>query len=130
MHIENLLLRDVLTLRQSSQIEGVWNLKKKIYTSRLRERLESYSASIASTAFDSTNNRCLITDRLESNFLSNYRQGLRIQPCLNQRQGSRVHPATTALSSFTNASDIPDVTPVSIKALVRATLCGVDIVIA
>ncbi len=66
-------------------------------------------ASTTSTVSGITNPRRLIRERLESHPSSNQLQGLGTQPRPNQRQGSRSHP--TASSSFTNASDIPDVPP-------------------
>ena len=50
--------------------------QKKIYTSRLREGLESHLASTASTTSDTTNNYCLIRKCLEYHPLSNHRQDL------------------------------------------------------
>lgn len=116
MHIKNRLLREVLTLRQSSQTKGVQNPKKKIYTGRPRERFKSHSDSTASTTSSITNNHCLIRDHLESNLLFNYCQGLRTQSYSNQQQASGSYPATTASSVFTNTSNIPDITPAPIKA--------------
>ena len=78
--------------------------------------MESHSASTTSTASGTTNPCRLIRERLESHPSSNHRQGLGTQPCPNQRQGSGSYPAATASSSFTNASDIPDVTPSSTKS--------------
>ena len=62
----------------------------------------------------SANPCCLIRKRLESHPFSNYHQSLGAQTRPNQHQGSRSHPA--ASSSFTNASEIYDVTPLSTKA--------------
>ncbi len=88
--------------------------QKKNYTSCLREGLESHSASTASTASGTTNPRHFIRERLESHPLPNHRQSLGTQPRPNQRQGSGSHQ--TASSSFTNASDIPNVILLSTKA--------------
>ncbi len=88
--------------------------QKKNYTSRLREGLESHLASTAFTAPGTTNPRHLIKERLESHPLPNHHQSLGTQPYPNKRQGSRSH--RTASSSFTNASDIPDVTLLPTKA--------------
>ena len=89
-------------------------LKKNTYTSRLREGLKSHLASTASTGSGMTNLCCLIRERLESQPFSNHRQSLGTQPRPNQRQGSGSH--LTIFSSFTNASDISDVTLVPIEA--------------
>lgn len=116
MHIENLLLKKVLTLHQSFQAERVYNPNKKIYTSWLRETFEfhitftAFTASTTFTAFGTTNQYYLIIDYLESNLFSNYRQSLRNQPRPNQRQDSVLS------SSFINASNIFDITPSFIKA--------------
>ncbi len=103
--------------------------KKKFYTSRLRKGLEAHSASIASIASGTTNHRRLIRERLESHPPSNHRQGLGAQPRSNQRHELETRLAVTSSSSFTNASDIPDVIPHLLKHLARATLCGMDIVV-
>ncbi len=76
--------------------------------------MESHSASTTSTVSGTTNPRCLIRERLESYPPFNHLQGLGTQPRPNQRQGSGSHP--TASSSFTSASDIPDVPPLPTKA--------------
>ncbi len=88
--------------------------KKEKHTSRLQEGLEAHLASTTSTVSGTTNPCRLIRERLESHPPSNHLQGLGTQPHLNQRQGSRSHP--TASSSFTSASDIPDVPLLPIKA--------------
>lgn len=90
--------------------------RKNNYISRLQENLESYLASTAFLVSGITNTRRLIRECLESHISSNYRQGLGIQPCPNQRHSSGSHP--TASSSFTNASDIPIVTVLLIKTSV------------
>ena len=81
-----------------------------MYTSCLRERLESHLASTTSTASGTTNHRYLIRERLESYPPSNHRQNLGTQICTNQRQGSRSHLGATTSSLFTNAFNIPKVT--------------------
>ena len=91
--------------------------QKKNSTSRLRERLESHSASTASIACGTTNYRCLIREHLESHPLSNHRQDLETQLCTNQRQDSRSHLVATASMLFTNASNVSKVTPLPIEAL-------------
>ena len=78
--------------------------------------MESHLASTSSTASETTNPCRLIREGLESHPSSNHRQGLETQPRPNQQQGSGSHPAATASSSFTNASDIPDVTPSSTES--------------
>lgn len=57
--------------------------QKKIYISRVREGLKSYSASTAFTAYGITSHHRLIRKRLESHLLLNYRQNLRTQLCGN-----------------------------------------------
>lgn len=96
--------------------KGVSKPKKNIYTSRLRERLEFYLASIASTTFGIINYCCLIRNCLESNLFSNYHQGSVTQTCPNQQQDSESHPADIAFNSFTNTFDIPDFQPQPTKA--------------
>lgn len=49
---------------------------KKIYTSHLKERLESHIASTSFIAFGTTNHYCLIRQCFESRSFSNYRQSL------------------------------------------------------
>ena len=53
--------------------KGGSKAKKKIYTSRLREELESHSASTTSTVSGTTNHHCLIRKRLESYLSSKHR---------------------------------------------------------
>ena len=65
--------------------KGGSKAQKKIYISRLRKGLESYSASTASIASGTTNHRRLIRERLESHPPSNHRQDLKTQLCANQR---------------------------------------------
>ncbi len=113
---QKLLARELLTSHQSSQAKGVRNQKKKIYTSRLREGLEVYLASTTSTASGTTNHRRLIRERLESHPSSNHRKGLGAQSRSNQRHDLETRPAVTTSSSFTNASDIPNITPSPTKA--------------
>ena len=74
-------------------------------------------ASTASIASGSTNHRRSIRERLESHPPSNYCQDLGTKLCANQQQGSGSHPAATMSSSFTNASDIPEVTASPTEAL-------------
>ena len=115
MHIKNLLLRKLLTLHQSSQVEGVWN-PKNIYTSPLKKGLEFYSTSTTSTASGTTNHRRLIRECLESHLPSNYCQGLGAQPLLNQWHSFKPQLAAIGSSSFPNASNIPKVTLLPTKA--------------
>ena len=72
--------------------------QKKIYTSRMREGLESHLAFTASTASRNTNHHCIIRERLESHPLSNHRQDLETQFCANQRQSAGSYPAPTTFS--------------------------------
>ena len=59
--------------------KGGSKAQKKIYTSRLREGLESHSTSTASTVSGTTNQCRLIRERLESHPPSNHRQDLETQ---------------------------------------------------
>ena len=90
--------------------------QKKIYTSRLREELESHSAFTVSTASGTTKYRCPIRECWESHLPSNHYQNLGTQLCANQQQGSGSHLATIISSLFTNASKISKVILLPIKA--------------
>lgn len=72
--------------------------------------MESHLTSTTSTASSITNSCRLIKEHLESHCFFNHHQGLEIQPCLNQRQGSGSHSAATTSSSFINVFDISDIT--------------------
>lgn len=112
MHPKKLLIREVQTLCQSFQVEGIWNQKKNYIYNCLKEGLETHSTSIASitstasTASGTTNYRCLIKERLESHLLSNHRQGLQTQPYSNQRHGLKFQPAATLSNLFIYVSNI------------------------
>ena len=67
---------------------GDWKAQKKIYTSRVRERLESHLAFTASTASSTTNYHCPIKKRLECHLPSNHLQDLQTQLCAHKRQGA------------------------------------------
>ena len=90
---------------------------KKIYISHIKKRLESHLAFSASTASVITNYHYPIRERFESHLPSNYHQDLGTRLCTNQQQVFGFHLATTASSSFTNASDIPEVTLLPFKVL-------------
>lgn len=73
--------------------------------------MESHLASTStSTAFSTTNLCRLIRERLESHFPSNYHRVLGTQTRSNQRQGSGFYSAGTTSNSFTNISNIFNVT--------------------
>lgn len=88
--------------------------------------MESHLASTASTAFGITKSCHLIRKCLESHSLSNYCQGLGTQLYPNQWQDSRSHPAAISSNFFTNASDIPNITPPPTKspAIGYSLWCG------
>ena len=88
--------------------------QKKNYTSRLREDLEFHSVFTTSTVFSITNPRRCIRECSESHLLSSHCQHLETQTRLSQQQVSGSHLTTS--SSLIDASDIPNVTPLSIKA--------------
>lgn len=91
--------------------------EKRIYTSPVREGLESHLISTTSTFSHIINHRRLIKEYLESHLLSTHYQDVRTKLRANQQQDTRSHSTFTTFYLFTNASDIPEVTHLSTKAL-------------
>lgn len=114
--MKNLLVREVLTLRQSFQVEGIYNQKKNYTSHQLRERLESHSTSITFTASSTTNYYRLIRKRVKSYPVSNYCQSLGTQPYFNQWHDFGLKSVVTTSSFFTNTSSIPKVISLPIRA--------------
>lgn len=71
--------------------KGSSKAQKKIYISRVREGLESHSASTSFIASVTNSYHRLIREYLESYLLFNYRQDLGSQLRANQRQGARFY---------------------------------------
>ena len=86
-----------------------------MYTSRLREGLETHLASIASIVSDTTDHCCLIRECLETHLYSNHQQDLGTQTRIHQRHSLGSHPVTTMSHFFTNTSNIFEVTSSFIK---------------
>ena len=79
IYLKKLLVREVLTLHQSSQTKGNQNRIKKMYTNPLKEGLKTHLASTTSIVSGISNYHYLIKMRLESHSFSNHYQGLETQ---------------------------------------------------
>lgn len=106
----------MLTLRQNFQVEGIQKPKKSIYTSCIREKLESHLAFIAFIVSNTINHYCLIKERLKSHIFSNHCQDLETQLFAKQWQAAKSHPASIKSSLFTNVSNIFKFTLLPAKA--------------
>lgn len=74
--------------------------------------------AIIFTSFGTTHACRLMRERLESHLFSNQYQGLKFNPCRNERQVFKSHLAATVFCFFTNVLNIPKSTLSSTKALI------------